>query len=63
MPKYPTGDEKKDGRTPRSSPYFNTKIKVDQFESSIMEKICNQDNLNISVGIQSLLICMYTCGV
>jgi hypothetical protein len=31
---------------------------MDQFEQR-----CNQDNLNISVGIQYLLTCMYRCGV
>jgi hypothetical protein len=28
-----------------------------------MEKRCNQDNLNISLEIQTILTCMYTCGV
>jgi hypothetical protein len=59
LPKYPKGDEKKDGRTSRSSPYFNTKTIVDLFEGSIMEQRRNQVNLNISLGIQTMLTRMY----
>jgi hypothetical protein len=60
---YPKGYEKEDGRTTRSSPFFNKKTIVDLFKGSIMEKRCNQDNLNISLEIQTILTCMYTCGV
>jgi hypothetical protein len=52
-----------DGRAPRSSPFFKTKTNVDIFEGLIMEQRHNQDNLNILLGIQSMLTYMYTCGV
>jgi hypothetical protein len=43
---------------------FSTqKTIVDLFEGSIMEQRRNQDNLYISVEIQSMLTCTHTCGV
>jgi hypothetical protein len=64
IPKYSKGDEKTRWMNAKIlSPFFNTKTIVDLFEGSIIKQRCNQDNLNISLGIQSMLTCMYTCCV